>query len=92
LAQSLHRHERAAKVFGAAEAIREGIGALLAPSGRADRERSLADVRVALGDAAFAAAWAAGRAMTLEQATEYALTPMDIARLKSERGEVHGEQ
>ena len=87
LAQSLDRHELAAKAFGAADAIRESIGALLAPSGRADRERSLAAVRVALGEAAFAAAWAAGRAMTLEQAAEYALTQMDIGPLTSQRGE-----
>jgi predicted ATPase/class 3 adenylate cyclase len=78
LAQSLDRRERAAQLFGAAEAIREGIGAPLGPSGRADRERGLAAVRAGLGDAAFAAAWAAGRAMTLEQAAEYALTSMDI--------------
>jgi hypothetical protein len=30
--------------------------------------------QAALGDTAFASAWAEGRAMTLEQAIEYALT------------------
>jgi predicted ATPase/class 3 adenylate cyclase len=75
LTQSLDHHERAAQLFGAADIIREGIGAPLTRSGRADRERSLEVVRGALGDTAFAAAWTAGRAMTLDQATEYALTP-----------------
>jgi hypothetical protein len=32
-----------------------------------------ASARTALGDEALAAAWAAGRAMTMEQAVEYAL-------------------
>jgi hypothetical protein len=33
----------------------------------------VAPLRAALGEEAFAAAWAAGRAMTLEQAIAYAL-------------------
>jgi hypothetical protein len=36
-------------------------------------ERTVAETRAALGDAAFAAAWAEGRAMSLEQAVEYGL-------------------
>ncbi len=35
----------------------------------------IASVRAALGDVAFAAAWAEGRAMSLEQAIAYALEP-----------------
>jgi hypothetical protein len=34
----------------------------------------VADGRAALGEAAFAAAWTAGRAMSLEHAVEYALS------------------
>jgi tetratricopeptide (TPR) repeat protein len=37
-------------------------------------EESLVAARVSLGDAAFAAAWAAGQALTLEQAIAYALS------------------
>jgi tetratricopeptide (TPR) repeat protein len=40
---------------------------------QADLERQAAGLRGALGEAAFAAAWAAGRAMSLEQAAAYAL-------------------
>ena len=34
----------------------------------------VAQARTTLGDAAFAAAWNAGRAMTLDEAVEYALS------------------
>ena len=40
---------------------------------QADQERVLSEVRAQLGEAAFAAAWEEGQAMTLEQAVEYAL-------------------
>jgi hypothetical protein len=39
----------------------------------AEYERTVAEGRATLGDAAFAAVWAEGRAMALEQAVEYAL-------------------
>jgi hypothetical protein len=35
--------------------------------------RALADLRAALGDEAFRAAWDAGQAMTLDEAVTYAL-------------------
>jgi predicted ATPase/class 3 adenylate cyclase/Tfp pilus assembly protein PilF len=63
---------RAARLFGAAEALRATIGAPLPPSARRDYDRQLAVLRTALG-ARTAAAWAEGRAMTVEQAVEYAL-------------------
>jgi tetratricopeptide (TPR) repeat protein len=64
--------ERAARLLGAAGAIREEIQAALAPIERDGYERGRALVREALGEEAFAAAWAAGRAMTLEEAVAYA--------------------
>ncbi|MBI3659129.1 tetratricopeptide repeat protein [Candidatus Acetothermia bacterium] len=64
---------RAARLFGAAEALREAIGAPLPPSDRTDYDRQVAATRAKLGDETFAAAWTQGRAMTLEQAVEYAL-------------------
>ena len=65
--------ERAARLFGAAEGLREVIGAPLPSADRAEHDRSVAAVRTALGEEAFAAAWAEGRAISLEQAVEYAL-------------------
>jgi DNA-binding CsgD family transcriptional regulator len=46
---------------------------------RASRERSLSAVRGHLGDAAFAAAWDAGRALPPEQGMAEALDPGDVA-------------
>src|SRR5205807_9482260 len=60
--------ERAARLFGAAEGLREAMGAPLPPADRAEHDRSVAAVRAALVEEAFAAAWAAGRAMPLEEA------------------------
>ena len=45
----------------------------LLPGHAADRSAALAAARQALGEEAFARAWAEGQAMTLEQAVEYAL-------------------
>jgi tetratricopeptide (TPR) repeat protein len=65
--------ERAARLFGAAEAVREAIGAPAPVPERVDYEGSKVAVRAALGEEAFAAAWAAGRALTWEQAVALAL-------------------
>jgi predicted ATPase/class 3 adenylate cyclase len=68
------RHlERAARLLGAAAALREQIGAPLPPSDRADYERTVTTMRTQLDYAMFAAVWAAGQALTLEQAITEAL-------------------
>jgi hypothetical protein len=60
-------------LWGAAEALRQAIGARQAPAARATHERLMAAAREQLGDAAFDAAWAEGQAMTPEQAIALAL-------------------
>lgn len=65
--------KRAARLFGAAEALREAIGTPLLPSERAGHERHVATVRARLGEEALEQAWSQGRAMSLEQAVEYTL-------------------
>jgi DNA-binding CsgD family transcriptional regulator len=57
-----------ARLWGAAEALREAIGAPLPPVYRRDYERSVTAARTHLGEKAFAAAWSQGRTMTPEQA------------------------
>ncbi len=65
--------ERAARIFGAAENLRESVGAAPPLAERLELDQNVSALRAHLGDAAFASAWTAGRAMTLEQAIEYAL-------------------
>jgi ATP/maltotriose-dependent transcriptional regulator MalT len=66
---------RAARLWGAAEALRERMGMYLSPCDLAhsDYERDLAAVRSALEEPTFEATWAEGRAMSPEEAIEYAL-------------------
>jgi predicted ATPase/transcriptional regulator with XRE-family HTH domain len=64
---------RAVRLFGAAAALRATISASVPPNERADYDRTVTAVRTALGAAAFAAAWAEGQALTLEQALADAL-------------------
>ena len=67
-------YEQAARILGAAEALRETTGVQRAPLGQTDYDQCMGSTRAVLGEPAFAAAWAEGRAMTLEQAIEYALS------------------
>ena len=69
------RPVRAARLWGAAEALREQMGMLLSQFDLAHSgyERDLAAVISALDEASFDAAWAEGRAMSPEQVFEYAL-------------------
>jgi predicted ATPase/transcriptional regulator with XRE-family HTH domain len=65
--------ERAARLFGAAEALRELASLPLPAFARAADECSVSTVRVQMDEEAFTKAWAEGRAMSMEQAVEYAL-------------------
>jgi predicted ATPase len=65
--------QRAARLWGAAQALREAIGAPLAPSERIRYDQRLAETRSMMGEVAFAAACSEGRALSMEQAIDYAL-------------------
>ena len=66
--------DRALRLLGAEETLCETLGARPPVAIRDEYERTVAEGRAALGEAAFAAAWAEGRAMSLEQAVAYALS------------------
>ena len=66
--------ERAAKILGAAEALREEIGNPIPTSERSLYEKSIDMLRDGLSEGAFEAAWAEGRAMKIEETIEYALS------------------
>ncbi len=62
----------AAKLWGAAEALREAMDIPRLPVDRVGYEQAVAAVRAQLGEDAFAAAWQEGRMMKLEQVTDEA--------------------
>ena len=64
---------RAARLLGAADSQRERIGTPLPPSQRHQYDALVDSIRAQLDKATFAATWAEGRAMTLEQAIAFAL-------------------
>ncbi len=70
-AQGLSR--RAAQLFGVAETLRETIDVPLAPAERPDHDQTVQALRATLGELDTAAAWAAGRALPLEEAIALAL-------------------
>jgi len=81
--------ERTARLFGAAEAIRETISAPVPTCEHAEHERALATVRAGLGGEALDTALTLGRAMTLEEAISEAgrtLETPGMARIRPPSG------
>ena len=68
---------RAARLFGASERLREQLGTRLYPFEKDEYEKYTDLARARMDEAAWTAAWNAGRDMTLEKAVEYALQPVD---------------
>jgi tetratricopeptide (TPR) repeat protein len=64
--------QRAARLLGAMDAVRKALGTPRV-EGLAAQERHAAATRAALGEETFAAAWAEGQSMSLEQAIAAAL-------------------
>ncbi len=73
----------AAQLWGAAQVLREAIGAPLPPVYRATYQQAVAAARTRLGEKAFAAGWAQGRTMTPEQALAAREMAMKPASLQS---------
>jgi predicted ATPase/DNA-binding SARP family transcriptional activator/DNA-binding CsgD family transcriptional regulator len=74
---------RAARLWGAAEALRKTISDPLSSEARLYFERSMVTARAQLGEAAWGAAFDEGRAMELEEAVEYALSEDDSSMIAS---------
>ncbi len=67
--------QRAARLLGAAQSLRETVGESLPFGDHSEYyDQLVKDVQAALGEAAFAPAFAEGQAMTMEPAIEYALS------------------
>jgi hypothetical protein len=70
---TLGQPQRAARLFGAAEALRDTTGAKIQPGDQPDYEKNLASTLTQLEAETFEAAWQDGRGMSLEQAITSAL-------------------
>ena len=81
LMQSLGRTDAAVRLYATVESFRERR-ALKRPPRTVQRwTHAIAAARAELGDAAFDAAWADGRALELDGAIRFALEPVDAARV-----------
>jgi tetratricopeptide (TPR) repeat protein len=67
-----------ARLLGAADALFAAAGSALSPPQRADHQRASDRARTTLGEAGFAAAWAAGGALSLDEVVAEALV-LDLA-------------
>lgn len=64
----------AARLWGASESLLESWGSSLPGTFKRVREPDFQNSRKSLGDDAFQAAWSEGRALSLREAIQYALT------------------
>ena len=72
LATNAGTHPEAARLFGAADAARQRMGAVRFKVHQTDYDASIAVLREALGDGNFDAAWAEGAALSIDEAIGYA--------------------
>ncbi len=68
---------RAAIIFGAASGLRASMGSMIDPVDQPDHDRRLTMLHGKLSEENYSAAWNEGRAMTMEQAIEFALAEPD---------------
>src|SRR5204862_7042365 len=64
---------RAARLWGAAEGLREVIGSPLSPADQGKYEQDIAVARAQVNEAEFTSAWASGRTLAMEPAIAVAL-------------------
>jgi DNA-binding CsgD family transcriptional regulator len=81
--------QQAAKIFGHAESVRAPIGSVIDPADQSDYTHIISRLRSDLGKNAFAALWAEGKQMRLEEVIECALQEpeslSETARLETEK-------
>ncbi len=83
----LGQPQRAIRLLGASERALEGMGAFNQLNDKREVDGMGAAVRAQLDEATFQAAWAEGRALTLEQAVAVALAEHDAASSSGDGGE-----
>jgi hypothetical protein len=74
LAAATDQQEKAVRLFGAADAMREGLAIPLSSSEVAELEPIMNVLRTALGEGGFSAAWSDGRSLSQDDALDEALS------------------
>jgi DNA-binding CsgD family transcriptional regulator len=75
--------ERAVQQWGSAQVLQEAKGILRDPDFLAEADARISVVRSGMGEEAWEEAWRKGRAMTLDEAVEYALSEGDSSMIAS---------
>jgi len=73
IAAEIEQYERAVRLFGAAEALRELISTSMTPFERREYDPAVKRLRGQLEESHLKAAWHQGRSLTMEEAIQYAL-------------------
>jgi tetratricopeptide (TPR) repeat protein len=73
IAKALEQVERATKLFGAAEALREKIKIPMSEVEQVEYDREVADLKVNSREKEFISLWTEGRSLTMERAIQLAL-------------------
>jgi DNA-binding CsgD family transcriptional regulator/tetratricopeptide (TPR) repeat protein len=82
------QYEKSVEIFGAADALRAPLGSVIDHADQPEYQRIVSGLRFALGEDTFAALWAEGAAMQLEQVIDLALSepePSPVAPTEKER-------
>lgn len=74
IAQRREDGARAARLYGAAEALREAIGIPMTEPEKVEYAAEVARLRLGMDEKVFSAAWAEGRGRTMEEAISYAVS------------------
>ncbi len=72
IARMEEHNQRAARLFGAAEALREKIEIPMTTAERVEYEREIAGLKSGMGESVFASVWVEGRKMNMDQAIDFA--------------------
>jgi predicted ATPase/DNA-binding CsgD family transcriptional regulator len=92
MASLLGQPERAVRLLGAVEALREASGIRLSPLRLAEYERTMEGIHAQLDEAVFAVAWKEGRATPLEQLVAQAVETKDASPTEPKPGEAGQEE
>ena len=73
IAKSMEQVEKAVRLFGAAESLRQKIEIDMTTQERQEYEKEVADLKANMDEREFATLWAEGRSMIMDEAIEVAL-------------------